>query len=167
MLSWWVIQRPRVDAQPVVRLLVGARCPVRSSPRPPERGRTVPKAVGRGTPDKRFSRSWTPISDQAQLHWDRVAPDVWDSFGAFCQALNPRDAEVALLTKSGPRTFWEMPASRRMFLVFGAETGGLPDSILNRYPDARYRIPISDEIRSLNLSTAAGIVLYESLRDGR
>jgi tRNA (cytidine/uridine-2'-O-)-methyltransferase len=100
-------------------------------------------------------------------YWDRVAPDVWESFDAFCQALNPRDDEVALLTKSGSRIFWEMPTSRRMFLVFGSETGGLPDAILNRYPDARYRIPINGEIRSLNLSTAAGIVLYESLRSGR
>jgi tRNA (cytidine/uridine-2'-O-)-methyltransferase len=100
-------------------------------------------------------------------YWDRVAPDVWDGFDAFCHALNPRDAEVALLTKSGSRIFWEMPASRRMFLVFGSETGGLPDAILDRYPDARYRIPINGEIRSLNLSTAAGIVLYESMRTGR
>jgi len=100
-------------------------------------------------------------------YWDRVAPDVWDSFDAFCHALSPRDAEVVLLTKSGSRIFWEMPTSRRMFLVFGSETGGLPDAILDRYPDARYRIPTNGEIRSLNLSTAAGIVLYESLRGGR
>ncbi|BBO75279.1 putative tRNA (cytidine(34)-2'-O)-methyltransferase [Desulfosarcina widdelii] len=100
-------------------------------------------------------------------YWERVSPDVWDSFDAFCQALNPRDAEVVLLTKSGTRIFWEMPTCRRMFLVFGSETGGLPDAILGRYPDARYRIPINGEIRSLNLSTAAGIVLYESLRSGR
>lgn len=100
-------------------------------------------------------------------YWDRVAPDVWDSFDAFCHALNPQEAEVALFTKSGPRIFWEMPTCRRMFLVFGSETGGLPDAILNRYTDARYRIPINGEIRSLNLSTAAGIALYESLRNGR
>lgn len=100
-------------------------------------------------------------------YWDRVAPDVWDSFDAFCHALTPRPAEVALFTKSGSRIFWEMPTSRRMFLVFGSETGGLPDAILERYPDTRYRIPINGEIRSLNLSTAAGIGLYESLRSGR
>ena len=51
-----------------------------------------------------------------------------------------------------------------MFLIFGSETGGLPEDILSRYPDARFRIPITGEIRSLNLSTAAGIALYESLR---
>ena len=57
-----------------------------------------------------------------------------------------------------------MPSPRRFFLVFGSETEGLPRSIRDRFPQSCYRIPISAEIRSLNLSTAAGIALYESLR---
>ncbi|BBO85637.1 putative tRNA (cytidine(34)-2'-O)-methyltransferase [Desulfosarcina ovata subsp. sediminis] len=100
-------------------------------------------------------------------YWDRVAPTVWDSFDAFCQIMAPRDGEVALFSKGGARLFWEMPAPQRMFLVFGSETGGLPDTVVSRHPDACYRIPISSAIRSLNLSTAAGIALYESLRAGR
>lgn len=97
-------------------------------------------------------------------YWERVSPDIWDDFDAFCDALNPLDAELVLFSKAGSQIFWEMPAPRRMFLVFGSETGGLPESILTRYPRGCYRIPITDEIRSLNLSTAAGIALYESLR---
>ena len=100
-------------------------------------------------------------------YWERVAPCIWDNFDAFGEALNPLADEVVLLTKAGSRIFWEMPSPRRMFLVFGSETGGLPESILSRYPHARYRIPTTGEIRSLNLSTAVGIALYESLRSGR
>ncbi len=100
-------------------------------------------------------------------YWERVSPGIWDSFDAFCEALEPVDSEMALFTKSGSRLFWEMPVRRRMFLVFGSETGGLPEAILSRYPQACYRIPITGEIRSLNLSTAAGIALYESLRGAR
>jgi len=100
-------------------------------------------------------------------YWDRVDPQIWDSYDAFYDHLNPLDQEVSLFTKSGTRTFWDMPFSRRMFLVFGSETGGLPEAILDRHPEARYRIPINGQIRSLNLSTAAGIALYESLRSGR
>ncbi|MBT9439581.1 MAG: hypothetical protein GAS50_10390, partial [Desulfobacterales bacterium] len=48
--------------------------------------------------------------------------------------------------------------------MFSSETKGLPQSILSMYKDATYHIPISDKIRSLNLSTAVGIALYESLR---
>ncbi len=100
-------------------------------------------------------------------YWEQVAPALWDCFDDFFCALKPQDAEVALFTKKGTRSFWEMPASRRMFLIFGSESGGLPDSILDRYPNCRFRIPINAAIRSLNLSTATGIALYESLRSER
>lgn len=97
-------------------------------------------------------------------YWERVSPGIWDSFDTFCEAMEPARGEMAFFTKAGSRLFWELPLQRRMFLVFGSETGGLPESILSRFPRACYRIPITDEIRSLNLSTAAGIALYETLR---
>jgi tRNA (cytidine/uridine-2'-O-)-methyltransferase len=51
-----------------------------------------------------------------------------------------------------------------MYLIFGSETKGLPDSILSAYPGATFFIPMTPHIRSLNLSTAVGIVLYETFR---
>jgi tRNA (cytidine/uridine-2'-O-)-methyltransferase len=51
-----------------------------------------------------------------------------------------------------------------MFLVFGSETLGLPDAVIERFPGRTYHIPITGEIRCLNLSTAVGIALYESMR---
>jgi tRNA (cytidine/uridine-2'-O-)-methyltransferase len=97
-------------------------------------------------------------------YWDRVSLDLWDSFDAFEKAMNPAAGEMVLFTKGGSRLFWEMPIQPRMFLVFGSETGGLPEDIRSRYPAACFRIPMTGAIRSLNLSTAAGIALYESLR---
>lgn len=50
-------------------------------------------------------------------------------------------------------------------LVFGNETEGMPDRILEKHPDQCFTIPMrSGKVRSLNLATAAGIVLYEALR---
>ncbi len=50
-------------------------------------------------------------------------------------------------------------------LVFGNETDGLPDRILEKHPEECFTIPMpSGKVRSLNLATAAGIVLYEGLR---
>ena len=51
------------------------------------------------------------------------------------------------------------------FLVFGKETKGLPEDVIRMYKDRCYTIPMSNrKIRSLNLANAAGIVLYEALR---
>ena len=50
------------------------------------------------------------------------------------------------------------------FIVFGKETKGLPEALLNKYPDQCIRIPMGKDIRSLNLSNSVSIILYEALR---
>ena len=97
-------------------------------------------------------------------YWNQVKLKVWDDFDSFENTMAPQQNEVALFTKNGAKSFWEMPSRPRLFLVFGSETQGLPATIISRYQDATYHIPITREIRSLNLSTAVGIALYESLR---
>jgi tRNA (cytidine/uridine-2'-O-)-methyltransferase len=97
-------------------------------------------------------------------YWHRVRLSVWDQMDAFLKALAPRDEEIALFAKGGARSFWDMPRPTRMFLVFGSETLGLPDAVIERFPGRTYHIPITGEIRCLNLSTAVGIALYESMR---
>ncbi len=97
-------------------------------------------------------------------YWHRVPLRVWESFPRFQSEMMPAATEVALFSKSAARSFRQLPTVSRMFLIFGSETRGLPESVLSAYPDAAYHVPISEEIRSLNLSTAVGIALYESLR---
>ncbi len=97
-------------------------------------------------------------------YWENVKLAVWDSFDDFLANKAPQHDEVAVFSKRGSKSFWTMNCPERLFLIFGSETRGLPDSILGKFPDATYHIPITSEIRSLNLSTAAGIALYESLR---
>lgn len=100
-------------------------------------------------------------------YWENVQLAVWDSFDDFLANTAPQKDEVAVFSKSGSKSFWSMICPRRLFLIFGSETRGLPASILHRFSDATYHIPITSEIRSLNLSTAAGIALYESLRKAK
>lgn len=97
-------------------------------------------------------------------YWKQVKLRVWDDFDDLQSKLAPRRHEVAIFSKTGTRPFWSMPSPPRLFLIFGSETRGLPANILKRYPQATYHIPITKNIRSLNLSTAAAIALYESLR---
>ncbi|MCW9078806.1 MAG: tRNA (cytidine(34)-2'-O)-methyltransferase, partial [Gammaproteobacteria bacterium] len=95
-----------------------------------------------------------------------VKLQVWKSYGHFERHLSPKEDEVVVLTKSGEKDFWSIPKPQRLFLIFGSETRGLPQEIMTRYRLSTYYIPISSDIRSLNLSTAVGIALYESLRHG-
>jgi tRNA (cytidine/uridine-2'-O-)-methyltransferase len=97
-------------------------------------------------------------------YWEQVSLTVWNSFDELIHAQRPNDEEMAVFTKTGARLFWTLPRPQRMFLIFGSETRGLPEPILTRYAASAYHIPIMDCTRSLNLSTAAAIALYESLR---
>ena len=97
-------------------------------------------------------------------YWHRVKLTIWDDFESFEKKMDPQKDEMVLFTKNGAKPFWDMPSPARLFLVFGSETRGLPQTIVSKYKHATYQIPITNEIRSLNLSTAVGIALYESLR---
>ncbi len=107
----------------------------------------------------------SPFLKRAGLdYWQYVDLHVWDDFESFLRSTEPHKKEIFLFSKNGTAPYWHMPTMKRMFLVFGSETKGLPKTILTAYQTAVYSIPITDKIRSLNLSSAAGIVLYETLR---
>lgn len=97
-------------------------------------------------------------------YWHKVKLSIWDDFKSFHHQMAPGKEEVAVFTKSGSIPFWSLPSQDRLFLVFGSETKGLPEALISRYKYATYHIPITSEIRCLNLSTTVGIALYESLR---
>ena len=97
-------------------------------------------------------------------YWHKVKLSVWEDFDEFLSQMAPDPGEIALFSKNGNRSFRDMPQANRLFLVFGSETQGIPEPIMDQYKDAVYHIPINKEIRCLNLSTSVGIALFESLR---
>ena len=98
-------------------------------------------------------------------YWGRVKLKLWDDFKVFYESMKIHKDEAALFTKTGRHLFWELPHPKRLFLIFGSETKGMPDPIRKLFgEDSTYHIPIRNDIRSLNLSTSVGIGLYESLR---
>jgi tRNA (cytidine/uridine-2'-O-)-methyltransferase len=97
-------------------------------------------------------------------YWNKIKLSVWDDFNSFLHKMAPGKEEVAVFTKNGSIPFWSIPFQKRRFLIFGSETKGLSEEMISRYKHAIYHIPITSEIRCLNLSTTVGIALYESLR---
>ena len=97
-------------------------------------------------------------------YWPRVDPRLWPSWSALDEVL-PSLGEAFFFSADASRTLWEVQFPERAVLVFGRESVGLPRDIRDRYRDRLVRIPMADPaLRSLNLSTAVGIALYEVLR---
>ena len=74
------------------------------------------------------------------------------------------DASHVFLTKRASQTYTQIDYSGKLFLIFGRETTGVPQEILKQHWESCYRIPMKTDARSLNLSNAAAIVLYEGFR---
>ncbi len=94
----------------------------------------------------------------------RVA--VHRDWGACRAALDPqRVRRFFALTTAGTRSLYDARFLPGDVLVFGCETAGLPDAIVSEIaPDARLRIPMRPGVRSLNLSNAVAVAVYEAWR---
>ena len=67
-------------------------------------------------------------------------------------------------TKTAAHLYWDVQYESGDILVFGAETRGLPRSLLDQYPERTVRIPVGPRVRSLNLSNAVAVAAYEAVR---
>jgi tRNA (cytidine/uridine-2'-O-)-methyltransferase len=96
-------------------------------------------------------------------YWEFVDLKVHSSWDAF---LKHKPGERLLyFSKRAQRSYTEVRYREEDVLVFGPETRGLPQALLDADPERCYRIPMTGAgVRSLNLSNAVSIVLYEGLR---
>ena len=108
------------------------------------------------------------ISDKAVKragldYWHLVDISVYENIEEYF-AKNG-DEDIWLLTTKAERSYYEVDLSAdHVTLIFGKETKGLPQELRDRYADRCLRIPMRREARSLNLSNAAAILCYETLR---
>ena len=79
---------------------------------------------------------------------------------------NPR-AKVYMATTKARQVYTDVSYEPDCYLMFGKESGGIPEELLKQNPDSCVRIPMVGETRSLNLSNSAAILLYEALRQNR
>jgi len=96
-------------------------------------------------------------------YWEHVDLTYWGSLEEL-QARYP-DSRYFYLTTKSSRSYLQAGFRPGDFIVFGKETKGLPEELIVANPDTAITIPMpAGAVRSLNLSTSAGIVLYEALR---
>jgi len=95
-------------------------------------------------------------------YWHKLQVSEYDDFHDFANK-NP-DANFYLVESGTNTAYTDVTFSPGDFLIFGSETTGLPMWLMEKYPDKIITIPMIGKERSLNLSVATGIVLYEALR---
>lgn len=78
-------------------------------------------------------------------------------------AKNP-EAKVFYFSTKAPRNYTEVSYNGKIFIMFGKESRGLPESLLEKNPDTCVRIPMRKNLRSLNLSNSVAIAVYEIFR---
>ena len=97
-------------------------------------------------------------------YWEHLKVLRHANLSAFMSSIPPNAPRVFLSKKAG-HTFFEHRFQPGTFLIFGKETMGLPDELINAHPTETVRIPMYDaRVRSLNLSNAVSIVVYEAIR---
>lgn len=96
-------------------------------------------------------------------YWDKLEIEEHKSFREFLEKYKPEEHNMFFSTTKGKHVYSE-PNYKEMdevFLLFGKETKGLPEDILQKYIDKTIRIPMRETLRSLNLSNSVAIVAYE------
>ena len=116
------------------------------------------RPLGFSTDDKMLKRAGLDYWEHVDIHYYDGLQELFDSY---------QDGEFYYITKFGAQPHTSFNFSDRdkdHFFVFGQETKGLPKELIEQNPDHCLRIPMNDNIRSLNLSNTAAILMYEALR---
>lgn len=115
------------------------------------------KPLGFSTDDKMLKRAGLD-------YWETVNITYHESIEDFFEAT---EGTYYLLTKFGKKIYSDFDftdTAHDHFFIFGRETTGLPDWVKETYQETALRIPMNDNIRSLNLSNTASLLIYEALR---
>lgn len=113
------------------------------------------KPLGFDVSDKALKRSGLD-------YWKDIDVTYYENFEHFLE-IN-KEAKIFMATTKAKKTYADVTYSEDDFIMFGKESAGIPEEILLKFKETCIRIPMLSEYRSLNLSNAAAIILFEALR---
>lgn len=100
-------------------------------------------------------------------YWDKLDIEEHDSLEKFLEKYKPDENNMFFATTKGKTKYTDIDYSEMddVFVLYGKETKGLPEWLLEKYLDTKtIRIPMLPTLRSLNLSNSVAIITYEILR---
>lgn len=113
------------------------------------------KPLGFSVEDKYLKRAGLDYWDLVKIHYHDSIDELFEKYPGHSFYFN---------TTKATKHHSDPAYKQDDFLVFGKETAGLPESLLEKFPETCVRIPMLNEARSLNLSNAVAVVVYEALR---
>lgn len=111
-----------------------------------------------------FSLDEKNVRRSAVNHIDDIEMFIYEDWNDF---ISKNQGEFYFITRYGKKphsTFDYSNVDENIYFIFGSESSGLPKEITIDYLDKCLRIPMSNKIRSLNLSNCVTMVVYEALR---
>lgn len=109
-----------------------------------------------------FSLDEKQIKRSGLDYWHLVNLKIWESYEEFLEA--NKNANIYYATTKTKQNYSDIKYSSDDFIMFGPESRGIPEEILNRNKENCITIPMIKMGRSLNLSNSAVIILYEAFR---
>lgn len=95
-------------------------------------------------------------------YWKDLDLRVYKNFDDFVKANS--NAEIFMASTKALKRYDEVSYKMDSYIMFGKESGGIPEEILLKNKEKCIRIPMMSKIRSLNLSNSVSVILYEGLR---
>lgn len=136
---------------------------------PQNTGNIARTCVGTGTPLHLIKPYGFSLEDK---YVKRAGLDYWKDlelyeYDTIEEFFEKNKGNYYMISKFGKKNFTDMDYSNSKeahYFIFGRETKGLPSWLKDEYEESLMRIPMTDKIRSLNLSNTVGILVYEALR---
>ncbi|MFI3171457.1 MAG: tRNA (cytidine(34)-2'-O)-methyltransferase [Eubacteriales bacterium] len=97
-------------------------------------------------------------------YWEDLDVTTYVNYEDFL-AKNPEAVNnIYMATTKAPNVYTDVQFTPDCYIMFGKESAGIPEEILVNHKETSIRIPMMNEIRSLNLGNSVAVVLYEALR---
>ena len=115
----------------------------------------IVKPMGFSIDDKKLKRAGLD-------YWHELDIRYYENLEEFFE--KNKECNFYLFSKKAKNRYTDISYSNDVYFFFGRESCGLPEELLNKYPDRCLRIPMKEGLRSLNQSNSCAIAVYEYLR---
>jgi len=112
-----------------------------------------------------FAIDDTNIARSGTRYWKYVNLSQYDNWDHFINQNRPKKEEIFFFEETGETSFYDAQYSRNAYLIFGSESKGLPQEIIQKMPDRVFSLPMKNSnVKSLNLSNAATAAIYQAIK---